>query len=453
MIQTLRQAASQKRASGKTATARKLDFCIAKVEQFLADSRISEAPAPDAITPAFIESLTLWLTTRGHLTPNSAATYLRLIYSALRALPGADRAHLSSLFPAAGRANTAPADTIRLTLAQLRALAAYLPAPPAPLLDGARDLWLLATLSGGLDPAILLKLPADRITPAGITISEPAEGEGTATRNVIVTDTAAALILRRAWQGITPDTLPALLDILGSRQHPRPLRLADPAASRATYLSLATLLGHSDRPDTPEAIAAIAAAVDPGRRHWYAIRCIAVTPADLAEQLTLLHPAGTLDTFIPENTIYQSTPTGPKAITRPLLRDTLFFRSSSAVAATIRRTIHPDAYIYTVPDADGTRRPAIIPAAHMKMFMYINAIAPSRILALFPDEAHYPRFDTLTPVTITEGIWAGATGHIVGPDPTDPTALRVALTLPGLAIAVEAPIPIPLLTPQSGQKS
>lgn len=133
---------------------------------------------------------------------------------------------------------------------------------------------------------------------------------------------------------------------------------------------------------------------------WYAMRCIAAKPDEMAARLA---PLGYDDTF--------AIPSGNTSV--GLMASTLFVRCTPAAAVELRRIVSGDAYVYTLVRST---IPAVIPDSQMLTFMILCNIANDTIDCLFPDDEEYAAtFAPGTEARIVDGAFEGYVGVVSRP--------------------------------------
>ncbi len=205
-----------------------------------------------------------------------------------------------------------------------------------------------------------------------------------------------------------------------------------------------TALRANAAPATKKASAPSASKATVDTPKWYAMKCRSVDTDTMIGLISEEYPS--VDTFTTAVERLVAGPDGKHRRETELRRKIIFFRTTSDTCRRMKFPYHDRAYIYDHADS-GTRRPAVITPGDMKMFMYFNHIAPTRILYYFPDESMRDSIAAGTPVKITEGEFRGATGTIISSSSAEPLETIVAVDFPLLGITATAPIPKAFLAP------
>lgn len=167
LISELQQSILRKEAQGKSQTARKMSFCLKKVQTYLDGGDIPL----DEISAEWVEGFMEWM--KKSLRDNTAATYMRLIHNIIRTASkeGADvdpKAFGTVDMGNAPSARNCPSaeDILSLRNADFHGY---------PALQHATDLYMLAFYLGGLEYADIANIrfadiDGDSITAGGRTI-------------------------------------------------------------------------------------------------------------------------------------------------------------------------------------------------------------------------------------------------------------------------------------------
>lgn len=464
LISELQQSILRKEAQGKSQTARKMSFCLKKVQTYLDGGDIPL----DEISAEWVEGFMEWM--KKSLRDNTAATYMRLIHNIIRTASkeGADvdpKAFGTVDMGNAPSARNCPSaeDILSLRNADFHGY---------PALQHATDLYMLAFYLGGLEYADIANIrfadiDGDSITAGGRTIpltplaqtllSALAQPEG----DFVLHNGQAALS-----EDETAERQKRFDDILSAAASKagilKRIRFGECGmAWKAIASGLAITDGAIDRiqsgldgctdAECAEALTKVAAKVNPDRPQWYAVRCTGSTPESLLAEITSRFPADTVKTFYPEIESYKATEKGAKKVRMQLLRNIVFFLAPSGAAKKMKTDLRDIAYVYDYK-CGNSRILATIPSKDMKTFMYFNDIAPDKIAYFFPEEDAYPELEHKSEVMIIDGKWKGGTGKVVGPCKDDVLKTVVAVELPNLGITVSAPVPNIFLKRLSRQK-
>lgn len=464
LVSSLEEMIQCKRVAGKEAMARRGEFCLQKLNEFL---KGSDFPMNE-ISRGWVEAFAGWMRDTAKLSENTVSNYLRTLLNLCRteAKRGADidlKAFDSAFlgYVKSGKHMISLDDFQKITVADFGQIS---------LLAKVRDMFVFSVLCGGLTPYELIGLRKSDIRGEYIYINSGAGG----VRRVPICDEAIAIMDRIG----NSDGEYVFMNHEGGeeesqirRQCSRYLGLLDVIADKArlavklTGESAAELWRSVARDkEIPEAVIAtvgggvnidesrgvtasdvrlainkVSAALRPEQRLWFAMKCIVSSPVDLAKELE--NPVNAADTFIPEIERMQIDKNGEKRkITQNIIGNTLFFRCRMRDAIAIKRNFRPVAYVYDYSTDEG-RFPIVIPTSDMKMFMYINGIEHSKIKYFFPDEmARAVDLEEMDEVRVTEGKWKGAKGKYLGPNSESELMVDVAVEFPQLGIVVTAPI-------------
>ena len=444
LVGSIRASIEIQHKRGKLSTARKLIYCLQKVEKYLDGS---ELPLAD-INKEWIDGFADWMIRREELSENTKATYLRLIYTVCRTAAANGAAVDTSAFDTEEMSNSESTRTL-LTIHDIQQLMdANLDCQP--VLERARDLWLFSFLCGGVSMTDMMKATPEMLEQGVLS---------TADGNVMVTDASRSIAISHfcgkeyafhsesrplddAEIKTRTARLNSLLEIIAEKA-----RIEKPVtidSTRSTWLNIARIKGDrvndtaSDRLLFNNLLREVAALVDQDRRYWFAMRCLRCPIEDMSEKISSEFPSSRV--FIAESDSYESTAKGVKRVHSSVIRDILFFNTTLSQAELIKRRFRETAYTYDYRSGT-SRRLAIIPDAEMKMFMYINHITSREIAWFFPEETKTPEFQKGCGVIITDGEWKGARGTYLGPSPRFPLHIIVSVVLENLNIGVSAHIP------------
>lgn len=444
LVGSIRASIEIQNKRGKLSTARKLIYCLQKVEKYLDGSELTLAD----IDKEWIDGFADWMICREGLSENTKATYLRLIYTVCRTAAANGAAVDTSAFDTEGMSNSESTRSL-LTIHEIHQLiAANLDGQP--VLERARGLWLFSFLCGGLSMADMMRATTEMLEQGVLSTTDG---------NVTVTDAAMNIAISNFCgkeyafhsenhplddAGIKTRTarLNSLLEIIAEKARiEKPVTIDN---TRNTWLNIARIKGNrvndlsSDRLLFNNLLQEVAAQVNQDRRYWFAMRCLRCPIEDMSEKISSEFPSAQV--FIAESDSYESTTTGVKRVRNSVIRDILFFNTTLSQAELIKRRFRETAYTYDYRSGT-SRRLAIIPDAEMKMFMYINHITSREIAWFFPEETKTPELQKGSAVIITDGEWKGARGTYLGPSPRFPLHIIVSIVLENLNIGVSAHIP------------
>lgn len=444
LVGSIRASIEIQNKRGKLSTARKLIYCLQKVEKYLDGSELTLAD----IDKEWIDGFADWMICREGLSENTKATYLRLIYTVCRTAAANGAAVDTSAFDTEGMSNSESTRSL-LTIHEIHQLiAANLDGQP--VLERARGLWLFSFLCGGLSMTDMMRATTEMLEQGVLSTTDC---------NVTVTDAAMSIAISNFCgkeyafhsenhplddAGIKTRTarLNSLLEIIAEKARiEKPVTIDN---TRSTWLNIARIKGSrvndlaSDRLLFNNLLQEVAALVNQDRRYWFAMRCLRCSIEEMSQEINAEFPSAQV--FIAESDSYESTTTGVKRVRNSVIRDILFFNTTLSQAELIKRRFRETAYTYDYRSGT-SRRLAIIPDAEMKMFMYINHITSREIAWFFPEEAKTPEFQKGCGVIITDGEWKGARGTYLGPSPRFPLHIIVSVVLENLNIGVSAHIP------------
>lgn len=433
LIDALQKFSDLKQSEGKDSTVRKLSFCLRKLESF-PDISLEE------IDREWVVDFKKCLVEREGLTPNTAATYLRLIYSSCRhaCRNGAD-IDLNAFIPS-DMANSPAVSPDRL-LAPLRLLAGC-DFHNSETLSRARAIYLSSFLMGGVSLQRMLTLTRREIESGAVDV------DGRMCRipslvNSLLEEVAfsSTRYLLRKGRGVITDgalsrrklQLDACLSMIGIR-----------LGCRGAFVYDDIPVLHSRIVKAFEGdVSRLTAALSAASPRWFAIRCVRHDSASLSRILSENYPAA--DIFIPETDSWQHTVKGVKKKKVQLLRNIFFIHAPLSVARRMRTEIRDFAYVYTLRDGD-SREIAVIPDHEMKMFLYFNDIAPDEIGWYIEDEDMPVAIVPDSRVVVTKGKWQGAVGKVVDLPSPSPDQIMVAIEFPNLGITVTCPVPVAFLS-------
>ena len=418
------------RAGKSAATAKNYLAVTRRLRQLAGSDEIPLSAFGEGLISRFRQSLE-----DDSLQPTTISLFLR----ALRAIckPAFAAAGLSDehkrLFADISSANAAPSKAS--PLADLRKLADA-DLSSYPLLDNIRDIYLHRLLAYGETTRHPLAEPFPQL---------PLIEKRFRRRNGIDIMQYAATIAQPEWKrGLQMLATKATLR--------RPLN-GDPDGITQTWERLHKHLQSEYPADTADAI------LD-ARRHWYAARCRAQSPAEIASALIKRNaktPAAPATSAAPaeeaeEQEFTLFIPPAPKRHgkrkSRPALMETLLFvRIDAAGAKRLQTQLRPGATLYaTHPGGD----PARIPDVEMKLFMLLSEVAPDTLEYHFPGEADdplpLPDFSQGQRAIITEGPLQGQEVEIAKAEAPDRYHIRVTFTALNGA-TVTATLPAPYLSP------
>lgn len=445
LLYAIRTSIDEQINCGKATTARKLSYCLKKVETYLCGMDLPLA----SINKEWVDRFSSWMIDSEKLSENTKATYLRLIYTICRSAAAKGQKIDTSAFETKEMGNSESLRAL-LNAKEIQSLIS-LNLSESPMLVRARAIWLFSLLCGGLSINDLMNVTncmlSARILSLGdinIPVTEAAisqldmifDRQTKYTFHQASTPLSSDDLTRRA------ENLDSLLSVIAERAklekpltitnvHATWLNLANIKKKRFTHLASDLSLFHSRLEN-------VAVAVDPYRKYWFAMRCMKVSIENMRHALHSEFPE--TKTFIAENDNYECTEKGIKKNRRSVIRDILFFNTTLPQANAAKKAFHDSAYIYDYQSGN-RRQLAIIPAEEMKMFMYINNIPAKEILYFFPDESSAATLKKGTEVTVTEGEWKGARGILLGPSKKYPLLVIVQVTLQNLGIGVSAHIP------------
>lgn len=232
-------------------------------------------------------------------------------------------------------------------------------------------------------------------------------------------------------QGLTENTRATYLRAMFSA-----FRLAGKTGAKADLSAFSTELRANSEPVTKGNREV--ASIDPERDLWFAMKCRAVDSGQMVGLIRRDFPQ--VETFRTDVEQYVLTRSGKQRQMVELLKDIVFFCTTLKVCEKMKYTYRTVAYIYDYASGDG-RQMAVVSRSDMKMFMYINEMAPERILYYFPDEADCPRIANGVKVEVREGKFKGAEGVVTGNSRDNELDAMVAVEFPRLGIVATAPIP------------
>lgn len=180
------------------------------------------------------------------------------------------------------------------------------------------------------------------------------------------------------------------------------------------------------------------AGINPARDCWYAMKCRAVDSEQMVKAIKEDFPG--VETFRTDVPRIVETRRGKRLQAVEILRNVVFFCTAPRTCLRMKFAYHDKGYIYDYRSGD-TRQMAVVSPKDLKVFMYLNDVAPDRILYYFPDEADCPRPARGQKVTVREGRFKGLTVTVSAQSRTNPLDAEVLVTFPTLGVTVTAPIP------------
>lgn len=186
------------------------------------------------------------------------------------------------------------------------------------------------------------------------------------------------------------------------------------------------------------------AAIDPRRHLWFAMKCRSCSAEEMETDIRRDFP--TVETFRTDVEDLVKTHSGRKRQVVELLKNVLFFCTTMRICRKMKFAYHDRAYIYDYLSG-GLREMAIVSSADLRLFMYLNSIAPERILYYFPDEAECPKIAEGEKVRIVEGPCKGQEATVSRQSRTNPLEAEVMILFPGLNIFATSPVPWRFLSP------
>lgn len=467
LIEHLRKSIDEKRVAGKHAVARRSEFCLRKLCEYVGEGDVALCD----ITPQWLDGFQTWLTQEQSLKDNTTSSYMRTVLSVCRAAAKAGKTVDLTAFDDCFT-GVASSTRARLDASDYKKLKA-LSLTGSALFAKTRDMLLVSVLCCGMDSRSIVALRKSDIRNGFVRVRTQ---DGT--RKVPVCDEAWTILQRYGEsQGdyffCNSDTVLSANDIAARcREYERRLdairRIAnmDKAISADSaselWASVAVTCGvapavvnvatgrEMSRVVKPEDMAsvteqdilsattAVSAALNPRSVHWFAMKCIERTRDEVAQEFADNMPG--IDIFVPEAQSNDDTKGRRVKSALDVIERTLFFRCHMADAIALKKPWRSGVYIYDYLSAEG-RMPAIIPEADMKMFMYINEVDPSKILYFFPEEATaVADFSMMEEVFVTDGKWKGAKGKYMGPYKDSKIMVSVAVEFPNLGIVATAPI-------------
>ncbi len=429
---------------GKISTARKLIYCLQKVEKYLAGAELRLCD----ITKEWVDGFSHWIIEEEGLTENTKATYLRLIYAVCRSAAAAGANVDTSAFATEEMGNSESTRNL-LTIQEIQQLVSA-DMNGQIVFERARSIWLFSFLCGGISMADTMGITREMLEQSRIATSIgriPVVDSARKIATKYFDDSAYAFHAenRRLDDAEIEERAARLndrLEIVAEKARiDKPLSID---TTRATWLNIARIKGNAtssmgrDPLRFGNLIRSIAAAVDMDRRHWFAMRCLKASVEEMHQEISREFPETSV--FIAESDSYENTDKGVKRVRSSVIRDILFFSATLSQANRIKKRFHQQAYTYDYRSGT-SRRLAIIPDAEMKMFMYINHIMAKEIAWFFPEENKIPDFQKGCSVIITDGEWKGARGTYLGPSTRFPLHIVVSVILENLNIGVSAHIP------------
>lgn len=414
----------------------------------------------EEVTPGFVAGFSRYLSGTG-LSPATAAMYLRSLRALLRGAFGRGCArHLAEAFAMAGN-TMVPAETGGALCASGLHRINDADLSVHPWLWRVRDLFMLSFYGCG---ATLQRLR--QVAGNGEPQAWDAFGAGCWMRDAAASFAAThgmplADALGRLSDESYANGLAALGSYLGLRS---PLT---PSAAGRGWAAAARSLGISsdiiaqavcaaaagavdcscgDAPNgitdndsityaTRDAACRVASSLRDLTERWYAMRCLATDPAEIAPQLGEKAGSGErqIPTFVPPAPESETRHSGPGA---RLMGSLLFFRCRQAEAAVLARRMAPGCRIY----AGGDNMPAPIDPGEMAAFMIVAGAGGDTVRMHFPGQTEaMPDFTENDVVTITDGTFTGHVG-LVGKVGRDRLRVLVRITaLNGAVVSAEIP--------------
>ena len=468
LIEHLQKSIELKRAQGKAATARRSEFCMRKLREYVGEGDV----ALSDITPQWLEGFQSWLTLDGSLKDNTASCYMRTVLSVCRAASKEEGAQVDLAAFKGCFTGNARSTRAELTAADYRKIK-NLSLGKSAMFAKTRDMFMVSVLCCGLDAKTIVALRKSDIAGGFVKVAS-ADGA----REVPVCDEAWTILQRYNSEeslyyfinSATPLDPASIDSRCGEylRRLEAVARIGDiskkvddqsaaglwasvaqsrgvkPAViNAATGRRMSMLAGENDvltvsREDILTATATVSDVLNPRSVHWFAMKCIDRSREEVAAELSENWPA--VDVFVPESASAGDKHARQGKSALDVIERTLFFRCLMSEAVAIKKPWRQGVYIYDYPSQHG-RVPAIIPEADMKMFMYINEVDASKILYFFPEEAQCdPGFEIMDEVCVTEGKWKGAKGKYLGPCKNSKIMVYVAVEFPNLGIVAKAAI-------------
>lgn len=188
------------------------------------------------------------------------------------------------------------------------------------------------------------------------------------------------------------------------------------------------------------------ASIDPRRHLWFAMKCRTCSAEEMEADIRKDFPS--VEIFRTDVEELVKTRSGRKRQVVELLKNVLFFCTTMRVCRKIKFAYHDRAYIYDYL-SNGLREMAIVSSSDLRLFMYLNSIAPERILYYFPDEADCPKIAEGEKVRIVEGPCKGQEATVSSQSRANPLEAEVLIWFPGLNVFATSPVPWRFLSSMS----
>lgn len=396
-------------------------------------------PLPETISPALIDKFTSSLLKAG-LTPASTALYRRLFRAILVKTYGKENRAL--ILEAFGKETEPSGETVKIargfTASHIRTLLAA-PLTDYPYFRKIRDLFIFSLLGAGKEiqtteytPSRLIPQQEELIRKFhirhGVELNDFAN---TTTPDKYERALAAIGHLLRFPRSLTPRSAAESWISLASEAGIEPSIIASIVGKDNEYTRLLDSPVTLSEEERELALVKVADTVYPLSLRWFVMRCFRQSVAEMKkilEGITEEMEGDFLDTF----SLQQSDSAGGALL--PLL----FFRSTAENAERIKKLTSTDAHVYSYRDS---RRPAYIPDADMKTFLFLADVAGETIAFHFPEDKADPLHSFLPKenVVINKGDFSGLVG-IVGKASKD--RLKVAVRIEaanGMTITADIP--------------